>query len=343
MSVGVQRREVVPRIEASHRFAILLGPKCFADQVRAFVSEAAKAAWDCAFFILCFGHSVRPWRTCLREPTRGSRSPTVARATDTRPRLPAHRQAYKDRAARQWRYVLLAALAMGSYPASADVAFDAFTAITPGVNPSGTHTPSGTPDCVLILAATNVADTPTVTYGASSMGSPIASQDVVNAAEITDFLFKAWLLASGVPSGAQTVTMSNANNGSTLHVYTLTTAANACELITSAGDDDLTISNVAATLTLGGRTVFAALVGASGEDAVTSTTPLTNWNNRNEVDNGAFISLGYSYDIIGSTNITAGWTQTSDDAAFLAAAVSEVVSGSTQPPRTMHQFRMRRQ
>src|SRR5690606_11093100 len=51
----------------------------------------------------------------------------------------------------------------------------------------------------------------------------------------------------------------------------------------------------------------------------------------NETDVGSTVAGVYSYNTIGTSNVTAGWSQTAEDALMLAVAVAEVES-EPEPP-----------
>ena len=63
-------------------------------------------------------------------------------------------------------------------------------------------------------------------------------------------------------------------------------------------------------------------------DAVAGTTPLASWTSRVEIDWGPQVGLMYTYDTIGTSDVTAGWTQAADDATMVALAVSEVLAAT---------------
>jgi hypothetical protein len=214
-------------------------------------------------------------------------------------------------------------VAFGSYADSSATFGNSFSMSIPG----------GTTGLVVFVLTTDASAAATgVTVGASSttqIGSTITSAS----GELVNFNGNAWLLASGAPTGSQTISAASATDGETLIcAYSLTTAANAIEAITNGNVNSASQANPTVTLSLGGRTCFCAEIWGSGQDAVTSTTPFASWTSRLEVDAGTLCVGSYSYNTIGSTDVSAGLTQTADDILLFAVAVSEVVTGGSFNP-----------
>lgn len=210
------------------------------------------------------------------------------------------------------------------------VAFDAFSASAGSGTRTWTHTPVGTPRAVIVFAVlSNATDNiTTVTYGGTSCTGIAGSPNVVGTGE--NCAAHAFFLGASIPTGAQSVVVTQTGGSVGMCAYAITlTAATDTEVVDSDGTISSTsIADPSVTLSLASRTSFAALAFSSGHDAVTSITQLTGWTNRNEVDLGATVTACYTYDTIGTTDVTAGWTQTADDAAAMCVAVSEV-SGAT--------------
>jgi len=82
-------------------------------------------------------------------------------------------------------------------------------------------------------------------------------------------------------------------------------------------------------LALAGRTSWAGLALYSGHDALTGITPLLNWTGRIEQDAGTECAACYTYNTVSTADVTAGWTQTAEDAVAVLVAVSEVAGGHT--------------
>lgn len=212
------------------------------------------------------------------------------------------------------------------------VAFDAFTAFAPAVDPSGTHTPVGTPRAILAFLGRATAE-PIVsaTYGGVSFGSPVASISNSVGGETAGNTLEAYLLGASVPTGAQTVAINGGATAITLRVYSVT-ADGDVEFVDADSLESTSVANPSGTLALGGRACFVAQYFASGQDAVTGITPLTDWTSRSEVDLGPVTVGSYSYDLIDSIDVTLWLTQAAEDFVGLAVAISEVGSGSTIEP-----------
>lgn len=216
------------------------------------------------------------------------------------------------------------------------VAFDAFS--TSGEDSddlSWTHTPSGTPKGVTVeIAQTDGADDQVsgVTYGAV----PMTRQAFYNkgqAGQDNDFAVYIYSLTSSVPTGAQTVAVTRSATGDFMVGYarTYTTASGDTEVVDvdglnssgSAGDND-------STLNLGGKTCAVSQV-CSGGDPTSPTnqwTPLTGWTEDNEtyVDSDDNVA-SFSYDTIGSSDVTFGADATPTTWVVAAIAIAEAAAG----------------
>jgi hypothetical protein len=171
-----------------------------------------------------------------------------------------------------------------------------------------------------------------VTYGGSAMtevaGSPVLHTTAGDIGNIHTFT----LLAS-IPTGAQTVAVS----------VSASTALNAaeCTSLTAATDTEIvdvdvsintaTATNPSVTLSLGGRTCFCLIGFFSGMAAVTGIAPVANWTARQEADLGPNTGGFYTYDVVSTVDVTAGWTQTVEDGAMIALAISEAAGAGSAP------------
>lgn len=206
---------------------------------------------------------------------------------------------------------------------------------------SFTHTPVGTPRAVIIGVVQNVGSTDeviSVSYGGVSLARVGA---VFHTTGETGAVYL-YFLGANIPTGAQTVIVDVNGTGSSkrVTVWALTAAAN-----TEVVDSDTTINsdsqaNPSVTLSLGGRSCWCGIEFFSGQDAATGITPLTSWTGTLEQDFGSQTGGSYRYNTIGTADVTAGWTQTAEDAAMVAVAIGEITQ--TQAPRSMHQYRRRR-
>lgn len=227
----------------------------------------------------------------------------------------------------------------------AAVAFDAFNAGTSGTgNLSYTHTPVGTPKGIVVMVSqigSKADQVSSVTYGGVAMTEVAGSPNILATGEV-DVVYT-YFLGSSIPTGAQTVSVTVSGAANKLaNSYSLTALTD-----TEIVDVDATINSAAqenpsVTLSLGGRTSWASINLLSGQNDITGITPLAGWTSNGETD-GGLVTLGtYRYNTIGTADITAGWTQTSDDALAITLAVSEVQAqggGDTPvPSRVMRLF-----
>ena len=224
------------------------------------------------------------------------------------------------------------------------VAFDAFSNGTAGTGDiSWTHTPVGTPRgvIVMVLGVSGTDGVSGVTYGGVAMTEVTGSPNLKTSLELAGVYV--YFLGSSIPTGAQTVAMTSANvHLKSISAITLTGAADTEVVDSDATINSDSVQDPSVTLSLGGRDCFCAIGGVSGQDAVTGITPLTDWTSRLEQDGGAVTVLHYTYNTIGTTDVTAGWTQTADDATAIAVAVSEVVGGAADAvPQVWMQYRAR--
>jgi len=219
------------------------------------------------------------------------------------------------------------------------IAFDAadFSATTSSnTSITWTHTPVGTPRGIIVFIGQNTNDgtdrVTSVTYGSETMtemsGSPLLHTTSQPGAVYGYFL------GTNIPTGAQTVTVNLTGSGSIIKSGgSVSLTANED---TSTVDIDATMNSdsqadPSVTLQLGGVTCFAMIGALSGRASVIGVTPLTSWTERNEQDYGEQIGIWYTFDTIGSADVTAGWTQGADDATMIAVAIREDVAGGFTP------------
>jgi hypothetical protein len=212
------------------------------------------------------------------------------------------------------------------------IAFDAKSVPTPDPNGlSWSHPSLSKPQGVLVLVTDCGANTDkitSVTYGGVSMTR--IADNIFDGDE--DGAVYAYLLGSGsIPSGAQTVVVTA--SGAAADDYDAS-----CYSVIAEDDIEVVdieelaalLANPSATLSLGGRLCFCALGFVSGLIG-TTTSPLTNWASDNEHDGGSVVCGQYSYDIIGTADVTAGWTQAEDEAIMIAVAIGVVAAAVAAP------------
>ena len=212
--------------------------------------------------------------------------------------------------------------------ANPDVAFDAFSIASSTTNISYTHTPVGTPRGVLVMCIGTAADTDeftSATYGGTSMSEVSGSPNVLTGTGHEGGDITVFFLGSSVPTGAQTVAVTVSGTGVKTCAAVSLTASTDTEVVDSDGTiNSVVLDNPSVTLSLGSRVSFAVVAVFSGLNNLTNITPLTGWTGRFEEDFGSDVAGWYTYNTIGSTDVTAGWTQAGNDALMIAVAVSEV-------------------
>jgi len=209
------------------------------------------------------------------------------------------------------------------------VGFDAFTSIAiTTATLTATHTPVGTPKSVLIYVVGNSSNANglgTVDYGGTTVPI-VGSSPVINAGEGGNVY--SYFLGSGIPAGAQTVTINTAAVGASSKfagIITLTalqnTTINSIKTLSSN-----TITSPMLTLTLSGSASFCSIGFWSGLNAVGDTSPPNSWTNRVENDFGNQIGGIYTYNTIGTVDVnSAGYVSTGgDDAAMMAISITEL-------------------
>lgn len=214
----------------------------------------------------------------------------------------------------------------------------AFDTATPG-NRSGTtdphtftHTPIGTPRGVILAAVHGTESTDLivgVTYGGVAMTRIKTATDTATEPGRVYLYF----LGSGIPTGAQTVSIDLTSATTTpidFTVMTLTASAD-----TSIVDSDSLGENQAnpsVTLSYAGLTAMSFAVLYGGGAAPSSFVPNGNCINVSNHDMGAFYSYIFRQTTPGTSDFAIGGTSVSDDVAFAALAVTETASVSITPP-----------
>lgn len=208
------------------------------------------------------------------------------------------------------------------------VAYDAVS--TAGFNFTGTyswtHTPVGTPRGAMVWPWSPGGDNVTgVTYGGSAMAEVTGSPLQKNTGEaITVY---GYFLGASVPSGAQTVEVTQGGTDTRNAMAITMTAEADTEIVDTSTISSDSQADPSVVLSLGGRECFCAIKFGSGHNAITDVTPNSGWTGRAEGSNGSYTNGLYTYDTVGTTDVTAGWTQTAEDAVAIAAAFAEVAGG----------------
>jgi len=206
----------------------------------------------------------------------------------------------------------------------AAVVFDAFSNVAAGTtNRSWIHTPVGTPRAVIVLISQNTGTTDqvtSVTYGGLALTRVGWTCDTAGEPGCVYVYF----IGSGIPTGAQTVVV-NVSGSSTKRAGAITlTGLGNTFMVASDTSVNADAANPTRTLNLNNNNSFVAEVFHSGQNAVGSITPFSGWTSRLEHDYGSQTAGWYTYNTVGSANVSVGWTQGNDDAAMVALAVSEI-------------------
>lgn len=211
------------------------------------------------------------------------------------------------------------------------IAFDSSGTPASGTgNFSFTHTPVGTVRAVIIGIMQNVGATDEVTavsYGGvalSRVGAVFHTTGEPGAVYL-------YFLGASIPTGAQTVSVTVNGTGSTkrVTVWALTAGADTEVVASDTTINSDSQANPSVTLGLMGRSCWCGIEFFSGQNAPTGITPFASWTATLEQDFGSQTGGSYRYNTIGTADVSAGWTQTAEDAAMVAVAIGEVVAGGS--------------
>jgi len=228
--------------------------------------------------------------------------------------------------------LLILAICAVTIPTSAQVAFEADSFSTAGTSTRSVSHPGVTPRAVIacLLGAGSAADeVSTCDYGGTNIpeigASPIAKATGEPGSVAMFFL------GSSIPTGTQTVTCTATGSAATkiLYVTTLTATTDTEVVAADTSINSDSVANPSSTLALSGRTSFVDLCLFTGQDTGGGITQLGGWTNQNETVSSAGFAH-YTYDTVGSTDVTIGWSQSADDAVAIGVAISEVSAGA--PP-----------
>jgi hypothetical protein len=189
-----------------------------------------------------------------------------------------------------------------------------------------THTPAGTLKGVVVAIVHGTSSTDhvsTVTYGGVALSEVIRRTDTANepgAAEL-------WFLGSGIPTGAQTVSVDLASaTTDDIHFVSMgVTADRDTFVVDSDGINDNT-ANPSVTLQYGGGTCLAMAALYGGGASPASFTPNANCSAVQDFAIAAFYSTVIRQTTPGTADFAIGGTSGTDDVAYVALAVCEVPS-----------------
>lgn len=215
------------------------------------------------------------------------------------------------------------------------VAFDAASNVAAGTGAlSWTHTPVGTPRGILVLIVQNagVTDEVTgVTYGGVAMAELTPDSPLLHTLGAEDGALYGYFLGSGVPTGAQTVSVSvNGTASSKRAVAVSVTAARDTEIEDAVTSEDSTGTSHSATLaTAAGRETF--VMGAIHCGALsTSIAPGADYTQILESTFTGAQTASWERRTSNATggNVTVDWpTTVNEESGILAVAIREAVGG----------------
>jgi hypothetical protein len=161
-----------------------------------------------------------------------------------------------------------------------------------------------------------------VTYGGVAM-TRIGSSIKAAAESMCIFVY---FLGTGVPTGQKNLVVTLGSS----QVVAAVVSGILCDGDVAVVDVDSTINsnslaNPSVALQLAGRESYAMIGFCSGQDADTGVAPLAGWTSRLEGGFGTAVGCSYTFNTIGTTDVTAGWTQTAEDAVAVAVAVAQAI------------------
>lgn len=193
------------------------------------------------------------------------------------------------------------------------IAFDASTSST---STSFTHTPVGTPRAIVILATgpNSGGSLSSVSYGGVAL-TKIRHDELTSGAQSQSEI---WLLGAGVPTGAQTVLVTY-GGFSEVTVVSFTANSDVSSFDSDGGNG--TASTISALLSYFGKTSIAVVAGAphNAGSPLAGETVLAAGGHFN----GQYWH-GYQT-VSGSSDFTAGLSQSSSNYAFTVAALTPAV------------------
>lgn len=235
-----------------------------------------------------------------------------------------------------WRNSFLAlALLLLASPLAAQPAYDAFSASGGGTGTqTWTHTPVGTPRGVgvWVYGGNGTDEISTCTYGGVSMTETANSPQLLTTGEAGQV--SQFFLGASLPTGAQTVECTATGATTTKVGMSITwTAGGDTELVSTALILNANLQDPSVTLSLSGETCAVAFGAYSGHNTA-SVSPLTNWTERIDSSAGTESIILYTYDIVGSTDVTVGWDDAAaNDVALLAMAIKQSAGGGGATPK----------
>lgn len=197
-----------------------------------------------------------------------------------------------------------------------------------------THTPSGAPAFVFVTLdhGDTIADdlVDGVTYGGVAMTRISSERTIQDEGRV--YLY---FLGSGIPTGAQTVSINRNEALTEIHAVAFTgTALRDCEIIMV----DSLIANAAnganpqLTLLPAGREALSIAVILSGRAAEADLVEITGVTRVHSHDHGGQVGVTARSSSVSTSDFTIGWTALGDQLAMIAANIAEVPDTPTTEP-----------
>lgn len=174
-----------------------------------------------------------------------------------------------------------------------------------------------------------------VTYGGETMTEVTGSPNSRGSPERSNVhVYILGLTGQTVPGSTQDVVFDVTATGiKQFACASFTLDSPGVEVDTSVGSGNA--ADPSDTLSLGGETSYALIVGHSGHGNAANVIELAGWTDQNTdaYSNSKEVSTFLTYDTIGSSDVTIGWTQSSEDYNYIGLAFKETVSaGHTVEP-----------
>lgn len=214
------------------------------------------------------------------------------------------------------------------------------TPASQGTSFSFLHTPVGTVRAVIVTVNQQTGSTDevtSVTYGGVACSRVSA---LFKTTGETGAIY-VYFLGSSIPAGPQTVAINVNGTGSAKRptVWAFTAGQDTSIKTSDSTINSDSLANPSVTLALGGLTCWCGIEFLSGQDSTASITPLANWTATLTQQWGATQCGGsYRYNTISNVDVTAGWTQTADDATMIAFAIQEGVTVSSSAATTYFRY-----
>lgn len=167
-----------------------------------------------------------------------------------------------------------------------------------------------------------------VTYGGVLMQRKITALDSAGEPGRSYLYF----LGKGIPSGAQTVSITHTATATVKHATVASMTAPGDTQVVASGVDQADQSNPAVALDSGTALALRYGVIYSGLDAVASLTPTAGITAIHDHDFGTFVSRFDRQTSGGSGSFSLGYTAASDDVAMCAVAIASIISLTVDNP-----------